>query len=115
MLREIILLRKLTSIKENAFTTKLVDIILPEEILFEESKRIDEESEYDHTKLNRIFLVLEYIESDFKKMLSSDPPTHLEDKHIVTLLYNSLCALHFIHSANVIHRDLKPANMLMDS
>ena len=59
--------------------------------------------------------MLEYIESDFKKMMSSDPPTHLEDKHIVTLLYNSLCALHFIHSANVIHRDLKPANMLMDS
>ena len=38
VLREIILLRKLSQIKENAFTTKLVDIILPEEIIYEESK-----------------------------------------------------------------------------
>ena len=26
-----------------------------------------------------------------------------------------MCALKFIHSANVIHRDLKPANILVDS
>ncbi|MFN9897420.1 MAG: protein kinase domain-containing protein [bacterium] len=29
-------------------------------------------------------------------------------------MYNSLCALKYIHSANIIHRDIKPANLLVD-
>ena len=35
-------------------------------------------------------------------------------KHIKTILYNLLCALFYIHSAQVLHRDLKPANVLVD-
>ena len=41
------------------------------------------------------------------------PPSFTED-HIVTIFYNILCALNFLHSANVVHRDLKPANILID-
>jgi mitogen-activated protein kinase 1/3 len=26
-----------------------------------------------------------------------------------------LCALNYIHSANIIHRDIKPANILVDT
>ena len=29
------------------------------------------------------------------------------------IVYNSLCALAFLHEANVMHRDLKPANILI--
>jgi serine/threonine protein kinase len=29
-------------------------------------------------------------------------------------MYNLLCAVNFMHSANIIHRDLKPANILMN-
>ena len=35
--------------------------------------------------------------------------------HVVTILYNMLCAVNYIHSANIMHRDLKPANILIDS
>jgi len=34
---------------------------------------------------------------------------------MIFILYNMLCSLNFIHSANIIHRDIKPANILVDT
>ena len=31
-----------------------------------------------------------------------------------TIMYNMLCSIHFVHSANLIHRDIKPSNFLMN-
>lgn len=67
-------------------------------------------------KLNDIFIVQEFFDLDFRKLLLSvNKGTVIEERHIITLLYNSLCALKFLHTANIMHRDLKPSNMLVDN
>lgn len=58
---------------------------------------------------------MELGELDLKKLFNTMPNTKLDDKHIITILYNMLSAINFLHSANIIHRDLKPGNILMDS
>ena len=52
---------------------------------------------------------------DLKQLLESvKQGTTLSEKHVVVIIYNLLCAINFIHSANIMHRDLKPANILID-
>ena len=34
---------------------------------------------------------------------------------MVSILYNLLCSLNFLHTANIMHRDIKPANILVDA
>jgi serine/threonine protein kinase len=34
--------------------------------------------------------------------------------HLRIIAYNILCAINYIHSANILHRDLKPANILVN-
>ena len=64
---------------------------------------------------NHLFLVMELGELDLKNLMNTVPNTVLEDEHITTILYNMLCAVNFIHSANIIHRDIKPSNLLINN
>jgi mitogen-activated protein kinase 1/3 len=59
-----------------------------------------------------LYIVLEYAESDLKKVIKS--AIHLQILHIKTVTYNLICAVKYIHSCNVLHRDLKPANILIN-
>ena len=85
----------------SAFTTKLHDLIIPPE------------AEQDLMNINYIFLVLDFVEHDLKKVLTDDITPDFSDKHVTIIMYNLLCALHFVHSAGIMHRDLKPANILI--
>lgn len=39
----------------------------------------------------------------------------LSDEHVAFFMYQMLCAMKYVHSANVIHRDLKPSNILVNA
>lgn len=66
----------------------------------------------DVANFTELYLVLELCDSDFKKLFKL--PEFLTESHIITLLFNTLCGLKYIHSAGIYHRDLKPANCLVN-
>jgi len=55
---------------------------------------------------------MEWVDADLKKVIKSK--ITLSELHIQVIVYNLLCALNAIHSANVLHRDIKPSNILID-
>lgn len=60
-----------------------------------------------------IYMVQELMETDLYKIIYST--NELTDQHIQYFIYQLLCGLHHLHSANVVHRDLKPSNLLLNS
>lgn len=58
-------------------------------------------------------LVAELMECDLAAIIRSGQP--LTDAHFQSFIYQILCGLKYIHSANVLHRDLKPGNLLVNA
>lgn len=92
ILREVNLLRKL----HHPYVVNILDVLEPK----------------NPDSFDTLYVVLELAESDLKKVIKS--AIHLQIKHIQTVVYNLLCAVKYLHTANVIHRDLKPANVLVN-
>jgi mitogen-activated protein kinase 7 len=56
---------------------------------------------------------VELMECDLAAIIRSGQP--LTDAHFQSFIYQILCGLKYIHSANVLHRDLKPGNLLVNA
>jgi mitogen-activated protein kinase 1/3 len=93
MVREIKLLKALNT---SNFVTKILDIIDPE----------------DREQFKDLYVVIEYMDADLKKVLKSS--ITLSELHIQAILYNMICAINWIHAMGVLHRDIKPSNILID-
>ena len=72
-------------------------------------------SEEDNNVPETLFMVMEKEETDLRELLKLAPNVKISDEQIKLILYNLLCALKYVHSANIIHRDLKPANILINA
>ena len=57
-------------------------------------------------------MVLEYFDYDLKTLITDHLP-NLSPDHVISIIYQILCALKFLHSAGVIHRDIKPSNIFI--
>ena len=59
-----------------------------------------------------IYLVFEHMETDLHAAIRANI---LGDVHKQYIMWQTLKALKFMHSANLIHRDMKPSNLLLNS
>jgi mitogen-activated protein kinase 1/3 len=61
-----------------------------------------------------MFLIMEKMPQDLRSLFNNKKMM-LEEEHVLIILYNILCGINFLHSANIMHRDIKPANILINS
>ena len=59
-----------------------------------------------------LYLVFEYMETDLHAVIRANI---LQEVHKQYIMYQSLKALKYMHSAKLVHRDLKPSNLLLNS
>ena len=63
---------------------------------------------------DNLFIVMEYQSLDLKKLLNNSVKLKFSKDDAKWIIYQILCSLNYLTSANVMHRDIKPSNILLD-
>ena len=57
---------------------------------------------------------MSHYDHSLKTLIKSEKFNFSQD-HLIVLIYNILCAVKYLHSANILHRDIKPSNILINN
>jgi mitogen-activated protein kinase 1/3 len=100
VIREVGIMRQMQSTARGgycSFFPQLVDVVVPVA-----------------SQLDYLFVVMEYEQTDLRKLIRLGRESMITDEHVKLIMYNLLCAFKYMHSAYVIHRDIKPSNLLIN-
>jgi serine/threonine protein kinase len=61
--------------------------------------------------IESVFIVMEHCPYDLNFVLQNS--NDMNENHVITLLFNMLSAMQFLHSFGLMHRDIKPGNFLV--
>lgn len=87
---------------DNVFTPKLVDIIVPME-----------QDEDGQTTFTDMFFIMDYHSKNLSNIFEIVKADSFTMDHVLTIIYNLLCSINYLHSTDVWHRDIKPQNILL--
>ena len=64
--------------------------------------------------LKHVFIIMEMGDNDLRSILNMTNTIEFTEDHVITLVYNILCAVNILHKSNIMHRDIKPSNILVN-
>ncbi|KAG2519771.1 hypothetical protein JM16_007003 [Phytophthora kernoviae] len=67
----------------------------------------------DYEHFEDLYIIQPLMETDLCRIIHSKE--NLNDDQVQYFLYQMLCGIHYLHSADVLHRDIKPSNILVNS
>lgn len=65
--------------------------------------------------MNRIFIVMDYVEHDLKSLMTHTMKKPFSIGEVKCLMYQLLSGVNHLHDNWIIHRDLKTSNLLLSN